>query len=128
MIIQSLTKRYETLLASGKLDKPGWSREKVSFALSIDCEGNLKDLIDLRHEKMMGKKQIFEPAMMSVPTPVGKTSGYAPSYMYDGIKYLLGIDKEGITKRSRESFETSRKRHLELLTGCQSPAAKAICK
>ena len=126
MIIQALTKRYETLLANGKLDKPGWSREKVSFALSIDSEGNLKDLIDLRNEKTIGKKQVLEPVLMSVPTPVGKTSGYAASYMYDGIKYLLGIDKDGITKRSRESFETSRKHHLELLSDCQGSAAKAV--
>ena len=41
MILQALTSLYETLAQKGEISKEGWSREKISFALSIDEEGNL---------------------------------------------------------------------------------------
>ena len=41
MILQALTSLYEALAQKGEISKEGWSREKISFALSIDEEGNL---------------------------------------------------------------------------------------
>ena len=35
MILQALTSLYEALAQKGEISKEGWSREKISFALSM---------------------------------------------------------------------------------------------
>ena len=41
MILQALTSLYEALAPKGEVPKEGWSREKISFALGIDENGDL---------------------------------------------------------------------------------------
>ena len=56
MILQALTKHYETLANQGKVSKPGWCRAKVSYALDIDTDGSLLGAITLKQEELRGKK------------------------------------------------------------------------
>lgn len=45
MILQALTKLYEDLLARGDIAAPGWSPAKISFALCLDENGEVTQVI-----------------------------------------------------------------------------------
>ena len=48
MILQALTQYYEDLLALGKIERPGWSKSKVSYGLVLNDEGQLTQLLNLK--------------------------------------------------------------------------------
>ena len=45
MILQALTRCYEDLLQRGEIAAPGWSPAKISFALCLDADGRLTQVI-----------------------------------------------------------------------------------
>ena len=47
MILQALTQYYEDLLALGKIERPGWSKSKVSYGLVLNDEGQLTQLLQM---------------------------------------------------------------------------------
>ena len=115
MILKSLTDLYEALSAEGKIEKVGWSRAKISFSLVLDLQGNLLQVMDIREEKQRGKKTVFLPQEMSLPSPVKRSSGVAANFLWDSASYLLGADEKGKPERSRKCFEAARKKHEALL-------------
>ena len=48
MILQSLVQYYEILKQQGKVTEPGWCTAKVSYALDIGKNGELKGVIPLK--------------------------------------------------------------------------------
>lgn len=90
MILQALYKYYNILQDEGTKDLPkeGFSVQKVSFALIISSNGELKGIMDLRDSN--GKKIL--PHEMLVPEQKGRAGKNAPSYfLCDNAKYVLGI-------------------------------------
>ena len=73
MILQALVDYYEELASQGKISRPGWAKVKVSWALEIDENGNLLDVLPLRHPSPDGKKML--PREMELPAPAKRTSG-----------------------------------------------------
>ena len=67
MILQALVDYYEQLAAQGRITKPGWAKVKVSWALEIDENGQLLDVLPLRTPSSDGKKML--PREMELPTP-----------------------------------------------------------
>ena len=51
MILQTLAAYYKFLVLQEKLDRPGWNKVKVSFALELDENGNLIRIHSLREER-----------------------------------------------------------------------------
>ena len=51
MILQLLNQYYDRLVEAGKLERSGWQIVKVSYALQIDDEGQLKRVIPLGDEQ-----------------------------------------------------------------------------
>ena len=49
MILQSLVEYYGTLAKDGEITEPGWCKAKVSYALDIGENGELKGLIPLKN-------------------------------------------------------------------------------
>ncbi|WP_347559898.1 type I-C CRISPR-associated protein Cas8c/Csd1 [Clostridium sp. AM58-1XD] len=45
MILQSLVQYYEALAQRGEITRPGWCNAKVSFALDLSADGELKRMI-----------------------------------------------------------------------------------
>ena len=45
MILQALTRYYEDLLTRGEIAAPGWSPAKISFALCLDENGAVIQVI-----------------------------------------------------------------------------------
>ena len=56
MILQALVRYYEDLLALNKLSAPGWTTEKVSWALEIAQNGQLLAVYNVQTEETRGKR------------------------------------------------------------------------
>lgn len=128
MILQALTQYYEDLLRLGKINRPGWSKQKVSYSLLLSEEGELLQLLHLQQEIQRGNKTVLGPQEMWVPSPVKRSSGIRPNFLCDTSSYLLGVDGKGKADRSIDCFAASKALHLHLLREVDSPIARAIVR
>lgn len=128
MILQALTQYYEDLLRLGKINRPGWSKQKVSYSLLLREEGELLQLLHLQQEVQRGNKTVLGPQEMWVPSPVKRSSGIRPNFLCDTSSYLLGVDGKGKADRSIDCFAASKALHLQLLKEVDSPVARAIVR
>ena len=124
MILQALVDYYEELASQGKIARPGWAKAKVSWALEIDEEGQLLDVLPLRSPSQDGKKML--PREMELPAPVKRSSDVLPNFLWDNASYILGQDSKGKPKRTAECFDAARKLHIKLLAAADSAPAHAI--
>lgn len=128
MILQALTQYYEDLLRLGKINRPGWSKQKISYSLLLSKEGELLQLLHLQQEIQRGNKTVLGPQEMWVPSPVKRSSGIRPNFLCDTSSYLLGVDGKGKADRSIDCFAASKALHLQLLREVDSPIARAIVR
>ena len=126
MILQALTRYYEDLLAQGKIDAPGWAPAKISFALYLDENGGLTQVVPTMEDMTKGKKTVQQPQSMALPAAVKRTVGIAANFLWDNSSYLLGIDQKGRPERSRNCFAAAAKLHHAVLDGVDSPVAHSI--
>ena len=128
MILQALTQYYEDLLRLGKINRPGWSKQKLNYSLLLSEEGELLQLLHLQQEIQRGNKTVLGPQEMWVPSPVKRSSGIRPNFLCDTSSYLLGVDGKGKADRSIDCFAASKALHLQLLREVDSPIARAIVR
>lgn len=120
MILQELCSLYDRLSRDSELrdsiPEPGWSREKVSWALVIGSDGHILGLQPLGDEKQRYRE-------MLVPEHAGRSGKFpTPYFLCDKASYLLGLDeKNGQGNRAR-----SRKLHEEILAGCDDDGARSV--
>lgn len=126
MILQALAQLYEDLAAQERIARPGWSPAKISFALCLDENGTLTQVIPTQVERQSRKKTVLDPQTMVLPAAVTRTVGVLPNFLWDNSSYLLGVDAKGKPERSVQCFEACRTLHHAMLDGLDSPAAKAI--
>ena len=129
MIIQALKEYYEILKDTEGIDIPlhDYALAKVSHALVLSKQGELKGVISLLSEEKQGKKSKIMPKSMIVPERVVRSSNITPNFMSDKPMYVLGIDDEGnITQHSKKAFMSFREFHKKLLADSKSEAAKAV--
>ena len=126
MILQALTRYYEDLLSRGEIDAPGWTPAKISYALCLDGEGRLTQVIPTIKEVTKGKKTVLQPQTFPLPAAVKRTVSIASNFLWDNSTYLLGVDQKGKPERSRDCFAAAAKLHHEVLDGVDSPMARAI--
>lgn len=139
MILKRLTEYYEHELEEepDKTPRYGWSVAKVSFALQIDYNGNLLQVIPLFQEVQRGKKTVEIPSNITVPEQAKRSSGICPQFLCDNAAYLLGIpnrkrteklsdvsDKE--RKNAIRRFEASQVYHMGFLEKIDTPEARAV--
>lgn len=127
MILQNLAEYYENLVLQEKVSKSGWCQAKISHAIELNEDGTIKAIISKRKEEERGKKKIWVPVLLNVPEMVTRSSGVYSNFLCDNAKYFLGIDGDGIQKRTIECFESAKKRHLMLLEEANGKMARAIC-
>lgn len=127
MILQNLAEYYENLVLQEKVSKSGWCQAKVSHAIELNEDGTIKAIISKRKEEERGKKKIWVPVLLNVPEMVTRSSGVYSNFLCDNAKYFLGIDGDGIQKRTIECFESAKERHLMLLEEANGKMARAIC-
>lgn len=126
MILQALTRYYEDLLAQGKIDAPGWAPAKISFALYLDENGGLTQVVPTMEDVTKGRKTVQQPQSMALPAAVKRTVGITANFLWDNSSYLLGIDQKGKPERSRNCFAAAAKLHHAVLDGVDSPVAHSI--
>ena len=126
MILQALTRYYEDLRSRGEIAAPGWAPAKISFALCLNGDGELTQVVPTMEEAVKGRKTVLQPQVFSLPAAVKRTAGVAANFLWDNSAYLLGIDQKGKPARSHECFAAAAKLHHAVLDGVDSPAARAI--
>ena len=128
MILQALTQYYENLLARGEIAAPGWAPAKISYALCLDEDGQLTQVVPTMKEVPKGKKTVLQPLVFPLPAAEKRTVGVVSNFLWDNSSYLLGVDQKGKPARSRECFSAAAARHHAVLDGVDSPAARAILR
>ena len=126
MILPALTRYYEDLLAQRKIDAPGWAPARISFALYLDENGELTQVVPTMEDVPKGKKTVQQPQSMALPAAVKRTVGIAANFLWDNSSYLLGIDQKGKPERSRDCFAAAAQLHHAVLDGVDSPCARSI--
>ena len=126
MILQALTRYYEDLLSRGEIDAPGWTPAKISYALCLDKEGQLTQIIPTMEEVTKGKKTVLQPQVFPLPAAVKRTVGIDSNFLWDNSTYLLGVDRKGKPERSRDCFAAAAQKHHAVLDGVDSSIARAI--
>ena len=126
MILQALTRYYEDLLRRGEIAAPGWSPAKISFALCLDKDGQVTQVIPTMEEVAMGKKTVLRPQEKELPVGEDRSSNVAANFLWDNSGYILGIDQKGNPKRSEKYFLAAKELHHAVLDGVNSPVASAI--
>ena len=126
MILQALTRYYEDLLSRGEIDAPGWTPAKISYALCLDGEGQLTQVIPTMEEVTKGKKTVLQPQVFPLPAAVKRASNIASNFLWDNSAYLLGVDQKGKPERSFKCFNEAAALHHKILDGTESACARAI--
>lgn len=126
MILQALVKHYEDLLARGDIPTPGWESGKVSFALNLDAEGEMIDLIPLKIARENKKKTVYVPRSMEIPQTAKRQVNIKPYFLCDNSTFMFGIDEKGNPDRTRRCFEAFRELHLKILEDAVSAPAMAV--
>lgn len=126
MILQALTRHYEDLLSRGEIAAPGWAPAKISYALCLDADGRLTQIVPTMEEATKGNKTFLQPQLMTLPAPVKRASNIDSNFLWDNASYLLGVDQKGKPERSMACFRSAAELHRAILNGVDSPAAKAI--
>ncbi len=127
MILQALVRYYEDMEAQGKISRPGWALAKVSFALRINEEGELLQVMPLKAPQQLGKKEVLMPRPMTVPAPVKRAVGIEANFLCDNAMYFLGLDSKGNAARAANCFDACAALHEQLLANAACPAGRAIC-
>ena len=128
MILQALTELYSVLASKGTLEKPGWQYGNVSYALKLNDDGNVIELVPLMTSVTRGKKVVMGPTPMKIPAQVKRSSGVSPNYLCENSSYFLAADNKGKPQRALECFKACGQLHARLLAGTDHPAARAILK
>jgi CRISPR-associated protein Csd1 len=120
-ILQALDGYYVRMAKRKEVEPPGYSREKISFAIELSAAGEPVSVRDLRQQ--VGKKLL--PQQISVPAAVKRASGIAPNIFWDKSAYVLGCTL-GTGKRTADEHKAFKDRHLELLANAKDAGLIAL--
>lgn len=122
MILAALNEYYQRLLddPDSGIAAPGYSQEKIGYAIVLNDAGDVVDVQDLRD--MAGKKPV--PKLLSVPRPPKRASNIAPCFFWDKTSYVLGVS--ATSKRSEQEHAAFKSLHQEALAGTGDPGLKAL--
>lgn len=128
MILQALVSYYEDLVKKGEIAPPGWGKNKVTFALDLDDQGQIIQVISQKTQQTKGKKTVLAPKEIQVPMPVKRTVGVAANFLCDHSGYLLGVDNKGKPERTAKCFAACKALHEEILSEMDTPEARALLR
>lgn len=120
-ILQSLDLYYERMAARGEAEAPGFTREKIGFAIEVSEDGAPVAVLDLRAAS--GKRLV--PQLLSVPAAVKRTAGILPNLFWDKSAYVLGRTA-GDGKRTSQEHEAFRAVHRDMLADAADSGLLAL--
>ena len=119
MILQALTRYYETLREQDLIAPRYYSKTGVSFGLQLDAKGNLIGLIPLKISVERGKRNVAIPQEMLVPEQKLKSGTKPPAnFLCDNAAFMLGLDTKDKPEQALMYFQTAKDLHIELLKYC----------
>lgn len=126
MILQSLNNCYGRLSENPNVNIPllGFSSQKIHFALLLNREGELLQVLDLREEQ---EKRLL-PKQMIVPEAVIRAVNIAANFMWDNTGYVLGSDNKGKPERSKETFEAFKNLQNDIGEGLDDEGVIAVLR
>jgi len=121
MILAALNDYYRRMLddKDSGVAAPGYSQEKIGFAIVLAPDGTVADVIDLRE----GDKKPL-PRVLSVPQPEKRTAAVKSNFLWDKTSYVLGVSAS--SKRSEQEHEAFKALHRQALAGSDDPGLKAL--
>ena len=119
-VLQALDRYYGRMAGRGEAEDLGFTRENISYALSINVDGSVRDVLDLR--VLSGKRLV--PRRMSVPRPK-RTSNIQANFLWDKTAYAFGIDG-GKSKRLVDEHECFKQLHRKMLANVNDVHAQAL--
>ena len=124
MILQALNLYYGRLesSANAEIACPGFSSEKIHFALVIGNSGNLVQVLDLR--ELRGNRKI--PRTVIVPQGAKKSVNISANFLWGSTAYVLGADDKEKPRRTAECHKAFKELHKDLLESSDDDGAKAI--
>lgn len=120
-ILQVLNSYYDRMAARGEAEPPGYSREKISYAILLTPDGAVAAVSDIRDTT--GKKPV--PIMMNVPAGMKRTVGIASNKLWDKTAYVLGVTA-GEGKRTAQEHEAFKATHAALLANTDDEGLLAL--
>ena len=120
-VLQALDRYYDRMAARGEAEAPGYSREKISFAIVLSAEGEPVQVLDLR--EAAGKRMV--PRVLEVPAAVKRTAGILPNLFWDKTSYVLGRTA-GEGRRTAEEHAAFKAANLAMLDGAHDEALVAL--
>ena len=109
-VLQALDGYYTRMVARGDAEAPGFSREKISFAVLLSSQGEPVRVQDLRDAS--GRKRV--PRLLEVPAAVTRTAGIKPNLLWDKTAYALGRTG-GEAKRTAEEHARFKSDNLAVI-------------
>lgn len=141
-ILQAVHDLYDRLSGdpSYGVAAPGYSAQKIAFAVVLTPEGALLDISDEREKKILEPPKGKEKSRLKPKTSIvlktcivpGQAkpsgSGINPGFLWDNTKYLLGYDpKNENPERTMMVFEALKQHHLALEQEIDDPAFSSVC-
>lgn len=125
MIINALKRYYDILVEDGRSGIPcnDYCVAKVGFALVINTDGDLVDVVPLTEDNDNNKTLLKE---LIVPEQAKRAVNICPNFMCDNSTYVLGIDNKGKPERTKEAHKSFKKLHEEMLGSTKGKSARAI--
>ncbi|HBG31914.1 type I-C CRISPR-associated protein Cas8c/Csd1 [Sinimarinibacterium flocculans] len=122
MILAALNDYYLRLLDEQpeSISAPGYSQEKISYAIILSPGGDVIDVLDIRDTS--GKKPT--PRGLSVPQAPKRSVNIAACFLWDKTSYVLGVSAS--SKRSEQEHATFRALHAEALADTDDPGLRAL--
>ena len=120
-ILQALDSYYGRMAERGDVEPPGFSREKISFAIVLAGDGTPVAVRDLRIQG--GRKLV--PQQLSVPAAIKRTVGIQSNLLWDKSAYVLGRTA-GEGKRTADEHTKFKEVHAALLAGSEDAGLVAL--
>lgn len=122
MILSALNDYYQHLLENDpeSISAPGFSQEKISYAIVLALDGQVVDVLDVRD--LGGKKPT--PRSLSVPQVPKRSVNIAACFLWDKTSYVLGVS--ATSKRIELEHTEFKSRHVEALRDEQDAGLKAL--
>lgn len=120
-VFEQLVNFYDNNAERCNLPVMGFSKEKISFVMEIDNDGNPTAFYPLE----VNAKNKVVPQMLDVPEMVaGRTSGVKANFAWDNCRYVFGLDKKA--EDGQNKVTAFSKKFEEVIQGVEDVEAQAV--
>jgi CRISPR-associated protein Csd1 len=120
-VLQALDGYYSRMAARGEAEPPGFSREKISFAIVLSPEGDAVQVSDLRE----ARGRVLAPRLLEVPKAAQRTVAVISNLLWDKTAYVLGRTA-GEGRRTAEEHARFVADNLALIGQCDDAGLAAL--